>query len=320
MADITIQDLLEAGVHFGHQTRRWNPKMKKYIFTERNGVYIIDLQKSLACLKKACDKIRDIAATGQPILYVGTKPQAANIVKEQAERAGQYYMTSRWPGGLMTNFRTIRQSIKRLDHLEKMSTDGTFEHLTKKEVLNLENQRVRLLDILEGIRNMNRLPGLVIVVDTKKEKIAVAESNRLRVPVCAIVDTNCDPEPITLPIPGNDDAIRAIKLILSAITDAIIEGKQLYTDKGIAEKEEAIAEDEQFDKDKKRGVHHPVSVKPPIDIDEVIIPDTEESDSEPVVVTGEDDSNKDSSMKQVKKFRRKPQRTKKSDDEAEVEE
>ena len=314
--EVTIQDLLEAGVHFGHQTRRWNPKMKKYIFTERNGVYIIDLHKSLTALKKACDKIRDIASDGQPILYVGTKPQAANIVKEQAERAGQYFMTERWPGGLMTNFRTIRQSIKRLDHMEKMAADGTYEHLTKKEVLNIEKQRERLLGILEGIRDMNRLPGLIIVVDTKKEKIAVAEANRLNIPVCAIVDTNCDPEPITLPIPGNDDAIRAIKLILSAITDSIIEGKQLYTDKGIAEKEEAIAENERLENEKKKSIPVVTSIKAPVDIPETIV-NAEVADDVDKVVVGDEETE---AMKQLKKFRKKPLKVKKPGEEAEVEE
>jgi small subunit ribosomal protein S2 len=241
MTEISIKDLLESGVHFGHQTRRWNPKMKKFIFTERNGIYIIDLQKTLAQIKKACEAIREVAAHGESILYVGTKPQAAAIIKDEAERSGQFYITNRWLGGMLTNFRTIRQSVKRLDHLDKMSTDGTYEHLTKKEVLTLEKQRERLNSVLSGIRLMNRVPGLLIVVDTKKENIAVAEANRLGIPVCAILDTNCDPDPITYPIPGNDDAIRSIKLILTNITDSIIEGIQLRVDESvITEKEQPV--------------------------------------------------------------------------------
>jgi small subunit ribosomal protein S2 len=241
LIEITVKDLLESGVHFGHQTRRWNPKMKKFIFTERNDIYIIDLQKTLAALNKACEAIREISARGESVLYVGTKPQAAAILKEEAERSGQFYITNRWLGGMLTNFRTIRQSVKRLDHLDKMSTDGTYEHLTKKEVLTLEKQRTRLNSVLSGIRLMNRLPGLLVVVDTKKENIAVSEANRLGIPVCAILDTNCDPDPITYPIPGNDDAIRSIKLILTNITDSIIEGMQLRVEESVlAEKEQPV--------------------------------------------------------------------------------
>lgn len=251
MENIALKDLLEAGVHFGHQTRRWNPKMKKFIFTERNGIYIIDLQKTLVLLTHACDTIREITARGKQILFVGTKPQASSIVKEEAERCNQFYVINRWAGGMLTNYRTIRQSIKRLDHLETMSTDGTYEHLTKKEVLTIEKQRERLLYVLEGIRNMSKLPGLLIVVDPKKEKIAVREAERLGIPICAILDTNCDPEPITYPIPGNDDAIRSIKILISCITDAVIEGMQMHADQGaITEKEEAVQE-VQIDKEKK---------------------------------------------------------------------
>lgn len=259
MAEITIQDLLEAGVHFGHQSRRWNPKMKKFIFTERNGIYIIDLQKTLVLIKKACDAIREIAARGDPILFVGTKPQASSIMKEEAERCGQFHVTNRWAGGMLTNYRTIRQSIKRLDHLEKMSMDDTYEHLTKKEVLTIEKQRAKLSYVLEGIRNMNRIPGLLIVVDTRKEKIAVSEARRLSIPICAIIDTNCEPDPITFPIPGNDDAIRSIKILLSIITDTILEGMQMHADEeGIAEKEKALEEAEKQEKEtEKRGRHVP---------------------------------------------------------------
>ena len=230
MEELTIKDLLEAGVHFGHQARRWNPKMKKFIFTERNGIYIIDLQKTLEFIKKACDIVREIVARGEAILFVGTKPQAVEIIREEAERSGQFYVTNRWLGGMLTNYRTIRQSVKRLEHFERLSTDGTYELITKKEIQNAEKQKSKLQQLLGGIREMNRIPGLLVVVDTKRENIAVKEANRLGVPVCAIIDTNCDPNPIDYPIPGNDDAIRSIKIILSKITDAIIEGTQMRVD------------------------------------------------------------------------------------------
>lgn len=253
VSQVTIKDLLESGVHFGHQTRRWNPKMKKFIFTERNGIYIIDLQKTLANLQKAADATREVSARGESILFVGTKPQAATIVKEEAQRSGQFFITNRWLGGMLTNFRTIRQSVKRLDHLDKMATDGSYEHLTKKEVLTLEKQRERLNSVLEGIRTMNRLPGLLIVVDTKKEKIAVSEAERLGIPVCAILDTNCDPDPITYPIPGNDDAIRSIKLILSSVTDSIIEGVQLRVDQDTLASKEEGADQEDEPQNRRKG-------------------------------------------------------------------
>jgi len=239
VSEVSIQDLLESGVHFGHQTRRWNPKMKKFIFTERNNIYIIDLKKTQQLLKEACDAVREITAKGGAILFVGTKPQAAQIIKSEAQRCNQYYVNNRWLGGMLTNFRTIRQSVKRLDHLEKMAGDGTYEHLTKKEILTHEKHRGRLLSVLDGIREMNRIPGLVVVVDTRKEKIAVSEAKRLGIPVCAVLDTNSDPDPITYPIPGNDDAIRSIQLLLSHITESILEGLQLRVDEGIVtEKEE----------------------------------------------------------------------------------
>jgi len=258
VADITLQDLLSAGVHFGHQTRRWNPKMKKYIFTERNGIYIIDLQKTMVCIKKACDVIREVAAQGEYILFVGTKPQASSIILEEVERCGQFHVVNRWAGGMLTNYRTIRQSIKKLDHFEKMATDGTYEHLTKKEVLNIEKQRDKLSYVLSGIRNMNKLPGLLIVVDTKKEKIAVNEAQRLGIPICAIIDTNCDPDPITYPIPGNDDAIRSIKILLGALTDAVIEGMQAHADKSvIEEKQAAVKESEQEERDRRKFGRRP---------------------------------------------------------------
>ncbi len=253
MAELTVKDLLESGVHFGHQTRRWNPKMKKFIFTERNGIYIIDLQKTLAQLNKARNAIRNIASKGELILFVGTKPQAASIVEEESQRCGMYNVINRWAGGMLTNYRTLRQSVKRLEHLEQMATDGTYEHLTKKEILNIEKQRDKLVYLLDGIRNMNKLPGLLIIVDTKKEKIAVNEARRLGIPICAILDTNCDPEPINYPIPANDDAIRSVKLLLSSLTDSIIEGRQMFTDKdGAEEKEQTVRETEREERDRRK--------------------------------------------------------------------
>ena len=256
MATVNIQDLLKSGVHFGHQTRRWNPKMKKFIFTERNGIYIIDLQKTISSLNKTCDFVREIAAKGEPILFVGTKTQAASVIEEEIERCNQYYVINRWPGGMLTNYRTIRQSIKKLEHLEKMASDGTYEHLTKKEILTIEKLHGKLDYVLGGIRNMTRMPGIIIVIDTRKEKIAVREANRLGIPVCAIVDTNSDPDPITFPIPGNDDAIRSIKVILGALTDAILEGMQMFTDTaGAAEKDTAVKDEEKADRDRRRRGH-----------------------------------------------------------------
>ncbi len=247
MEELTVKDLLEAGVHFGHQAKRWNPKMKKYIFTERNGIYIIDIKKTLELIKKACDSIREITSRGETVLFVGTKSQASSIVKEEAERCGQFYVINRWLGGMLTNYRTIRQSVKRLEHFEKMSTDGTYDLITKKERQVTEKQKNKLHQLLGGIREMNKIPGLLIAIDTKRENIAVKEANRLGIPVCAIVDTNSDPDPIDYPIPGNDDAIRSIKVILSKITDAIIEGAQMRTDKEeiyLMESDKKIEEEE----------------------------------------------------------------------------
>ena len=254
MENLDIKDLLEAGVHFGHQTRRWNPKMKKYIFTERNDIYIIDLKKTLELINKACDTVREIVARGESVLLVGTKPQAASIVKEEAERCGQFYVVNRWLGGMLTNYRTIRQSIKRLEHFEKMSTDGTYELITKKEILTNEKHKDKLQQLLGGIREMNRIPGILIVIDTKREYIAVKEANRLGIPVCAIIDTNCDPDPIDHPIPGNDDAIRSIRIILSRITDAIIEGLNMRADKEDISLSEPTEPEKEITEEKKEEI------------------------------------------------------------------
>lgn len=225
MSAITMKELLEAGVHFGHQTKRWNPKMKRYLFGERNGIYIIDLQQTIQKFQEAYEFIRDLAAQGGTALLVGTKRQAAATIKEEAERCGMFYVNHRWLGGTLTNFQTIRKSINRLKQLEQMQADGTFERLPKKEAIHLGREIDKLNRALAGIKEMDRLPGAVFVIDTKRERIAVREARRSGIPVVAVVDTNCDPEEIDYPIPGNDDAIRAIKLITSRIADAASEGR-----------------------------------------------------------------------------------------------
>ncbi|WP_196594097.1 30S ribosomal protein S2 [Pectinatus sottacetonis] len=237
MAVISMKQLLEAGVHFGHQTRRWNPKMAKYIFTERNGIYIIDLQKTVRKIDEAYNFIRSIAEEGKSVLFVGTKKQAQESVKEQAEKAGMYYVNERWLGGMMTNFGTIRKSINRLKELEGMEEDGTFEVLTKKEVQMLRREQDKLERALGGIKEMDKLPGALFVIDPRKERIAVAEARKLDIPIVAIVDTNCDPDEIDYVIPGNDDAIRAVKLLTGCMADAVLEGRQSSED------EEAQTED-----------------------------------------------------------------------------
>ncbi len=226
MSVISMKQLLEAGVHFGHQTRRWNPKMAEYIFTERNGIYIINLQKTVKKVIEAYNFVKEVAANGEEILFVGTKKQAQDSIKEEAERVGMYYVNARWLGGMLTNFKTIRKRIERLNQLEKMEADGTFELLPKKEVIKLKLEAEKLTKYLGGIKEMKKLPGAMFVVDPKKEKIAIAEAKKLGIPVVAIVDTNCDPDEVDYVIPGNDDAIRAVKLIASTIGNAIIEGKQ----------------------------------------------------------------------------------------------
>jgi small subunit ribosomal protein S2 len=225
VAEIGMKDLLEAGVHFGHQTRRWNPQMKKFIFMERNGIYIIDLQKTLKCLQDSRAAIERVVRGGGHILFVGTKKQAKQIVVEESQRCGMYSVTERWLGGMLTNFKTIRTSIKRLHDLDKMAEDGTFEKLAKKEVSRLSRERGRLQFAFAGIKEMPGLPALVFVVDTKKEKIAVSEASRLGVPIVGVVDTNCDPSPITYPLPGNDDAIRSIRLFTKMVADTVIESR-----------------------------------------------------------------------------------------------
>lgn len=226
MSVISMKQLLEAGVHFGHQTRRWNPKMAPYIFTERNGIYIIDLQKTVKKIEEAYDFIKEVVSNNGTVLFVGTKKQAQDSVKEEAERCGMYYVNQRWLGGMLTNYKTIRSRVERLKELKRMEEDGTFDVLPKKEVIKLKKEKEKLEKYLGGIENMNGIPSVLFVVDPKKEAIAIAEAKNLDIPIVAIVDTNCDPEEVDYPIPGNDDAIRAVKLIASKIADAVIEAKQ----------------------------------------------------------------------------------------------
>ncbi len=243
MSRITLESLLEAGCHFGHITRRWNPKMKPYIFMERNGIHIIDLKRTQEMIEETCNAIANIVAEGKKPLFVGTKPQIRDTVRQEAERCGAFHVTERWLGGMLTNFVTIRKSVKRLTNLEKMETDGTFDKLTKKERLFIQREREKLQKVLSGVVEMSRLPGFVYIVDVKKEAIAVKEANRLGIPIVAIVDTNTDPEPIDYPIPANDDAIKSVQLITKLITDAVVEGEQRASEKRQAE-EEKLAEQE----------------------------------------------------------------------------
>ena len=226
MSVISMKQLLEAGVHFGHQTRRWNPKMAEYIYTERNGIYIIDLQKSVGKVDEAYNAIKDVAADGGSILFVGTKKQAQDSIKSEAERCGMFYVNERWLGGMLTNFKTIQTRIKRLKTIEKMSEDGTFDVLPKKEVINLKKEWAKLEKNLGGIKEMKKIPDAIFVVDPKKERICIQEAHILHIPLIGIVDTNCDPEELDYVIPGNDDAIRAVKLIVSKMADAVIEANQ----------------------------------------------------------------------------------------------
>ncbi|MBQ2273254.1 MAG: 30S ribosomal protein S2 [Clostridia bacterium] len=244
MAVISMKQLLEAGVHFGHQTRRWNPKMAEYIFTERNGIYIIDLQKTVKKVEEAYNFVREITEQGGEILFVGTKKQAQESIKEEAERVGMYYVNARWLGGMLTNFTTIKKRILRMDQLKKMAEDGTFDQLPKKEVVNLTIEAEKLDKNLGGIKDMKKLPAAIFIVDPKKEHNAVAEARKLNIPIIAIVDTNCDPDEIDYVIPGNDDAIRAVKLITSTMANAVLEGKQgeQFADEAPAEEAAADAE------------------------------------------------------------------------------
>ncbi|MBU1298127.1 MAG: 30S ribosomal protein S2 [Bacteroidetes bacterium] len=250
MPRVELTDLLNAGCHFGHLTRRWNPKMKPFIFMEKNGIHIIDLKKSQELLEEAGNAIAQLVSEGKRVLFVGTKKQAKEVIREEADRCGQYYVTERWLGGMLTNFSTIRKSVKRLNNIEKMETDGTFDKITKKEILFLDREKDKLQQVLLGVANMTRLPGALFIVDIKKEAIAVAEAKRLHIPVFAIVDTNVDPTIVDYPIPANDDAIKSIKLISKVIADSINEGKEKTA--ALYEGEE-VAEVEKPEGHKKRG-------------------------------------------------------------------
>ena len=238
MSVISMKQLLEAGVHFGHQTRRWNPKMAEYIFTERNGIYIIDLQKTVKKIEEAYAFVRQVAADGGEILFVGTKKQAQETIREEAQRVGMHYVDARWLGGMLTNFKTIEQRIKRLAQLHKMEEDGTFDLLPKKEVIGLRGEMEKLEKYLGGIKNMKKAPAAIFIVDPRKERIAIAEAKKLNIPIVAIVDTNCDPEDVDYVIPGNDDAIRAVKLVASTIANAVMEGKEGKVGSAAEENEE----------------------------------------------------------------------------------
>ncbi len=239
MAVVSMKQLLEAGVHFGHQTRRWNPKMAEYIYCERNGIYIIDLQKTVGKLEEAYNFVRDLAQKGDSLLFVGTKKQAAEAIREESERCGMYYVNARWLGGMLTNFKTMRTRIDRLAQLKKMQEDGTFDMLPKKEVIKLMGEMEKLEKYLGGVKKMNKLPGAMFIVDPRKEHNAIAEARKLGIPIVAIVDTNCDPDEVDYVIPANDDAIRAIRLIASTMANAVIEGRQGVD--AMAEAESAVS-------------------------------------------------------------------------------
>jgi small subunit ribosomal protein S2 len=264
LANITMKELLEAGVHFGHQTKRWNPKMKEYIFGERNGIYIIDLQKTLKMFKEASKYVTDLTATGKVILFVGTKRQAQDAIAEEATRCGMFYINQRWLGGLLTNWITVQKSVKRLQELDEMATDGRYELLTKKEVIKLERERKHLQANLAGIKNMKRLPDALFIVDSNNEAIAVAEARKLGIPVVAVVDTNCDPTVVDYVIPGNDDALRAIRLFTSKISDSVVEGVAINNDKQYVE----VA-----------GVKATPEVAAPVESESSYVPGTGEEDS-----------------------------------------
>ncbi len=246
MAVVTMKNLLESGVHFGHQVKRWDPRMKKYIFAERNGIHIIDLQKTIAAIKDSYDVVRKNTAAGKSVLFVGTKKQAQQAIQKEAERCGMFYVNNRWLGGMLTNFSTIKKSLQRLKKIEKMEIDGTFENLTKKEVAGLQKEKSKLEKNLGGIKEMKELPGVVFIIDTHKEQIAVAEARRMGIPIIAVVDTNCNPEGIDYPIPGNDDAIRAISLFTSIIANAVIESdneNSLKILENLGDEEEGVTTD-----------------------------------------------------------------------------
>ena len=243
MSRVSLETLLAAGSHFGHLTRRWNPKMKEFIFMEKNGIHILDLKKTQEKIDKACDAVRKIVEEGEDVLFVGTKKQSKEIIRTEAQRCGMFYITDRWLGGTLTNFGTIRKSVKHMKNLEKMGNDGTYEKITKKEVLQIEREKGKMKKVLDGVEEMKKLPGVVFIVDTKKEQIAVNEARKLNIPIIAIVDTNSDPTIIDFPIPANDDAARSISVISRTLADAIIEGRQQVVDKQPDKDEKVVIEE-----------------------------------------------------------------------------
>ncbi len=243
MSRVSLETLLAAGSHFGHLTRRWNPKMKEFIFMEKNGIHILDLKKTQDKIDKACDAVRKIVEEGEDVLFVGTKKQSKEIIRTEAQRCGMFYITDRWLGGTLTNFGTIRKSVKHMKNLEKMGNDGTYEKITKKEVLHIEREKGKMKKVLDGVEEMKKLPGVVFIVDTKKEQIAVNEARKLNIPIIAIVDTNSDPTIIDFPIPANDDAARSISIISRTLADAIIEGRQQVVDKQPDKDEKVVVEE-----------------------------------------------------------------------------
>jgi len=271
-----MKELLEAGVHFGHQTKRWNPRMKEYIFGERNGIYIIDLQKTLKMFKEASKFVQELAAEGKIVLFVGTKRQAQDAIAEEATKCGGFYINQRWLGGLLTNWVTVQKSVKRLKELDDMATDGRYELLPKKEVIKLERERKHLQANLAGIKNMTRLPDAIFVIDSNKEQIAVREARKLGIPVVAVVDTNCDPTEVDYVIPGNDDALRAIRLFTSKISESIAEGAQLMTDKQVAEMQAGTEQAQAAEAAPAEYAEEAAAVDPSEDIsmDEVLGPGT----------------------------------------------
>ncbi|HTV82610.1 MAG TPA: 30S ribosomal protein S2 [Acidobacteriaceae bacterium] len=267
MATITMKELLEAGVHFGHQTKRWDPRMKEYIFGERNGIYIIDLQKTLKMFKEASKFITELASQGKVILFVGTKRQAQDAIAEEATRCGMFYINNRWLGGLLTNWVTVQKSVKRLQELDEMATDGRYELLTKKEVIRLERERKHLQANLAGIKTMRRLPDAIFVVDSSNEAIAVKEARKLGIPVVAVVDTNCDPTVVDYVIPGNDDALRAIRLFTSKVADSVVEGAAAAGDKQFAAETAGVTGDIQAVADGEAGAEAAVEAEPEVDLE-----------------------------------------------------
>ena len=306
MVSVTMKELLEAGVHFGHQVRRWNPKMKEYIFGERNGIYIIDLQKTQRMFRDAIAFVTNAIAEdrGKTVLFVGTKRQAQDAVREEAERCGQYYVNQRWLGGLLTNFQTVQKSIKRLKDLEAMQTDGRYEKLTKKERIKLDREREGLNKNLSGIKSMARLPDMVFIIDVRKEEIAVAEANRLGIPIVAVVDTNCSPEGIDYVIPGNDDALRAVRLFASRISDAILEGQQIATEGGVvAQTEEGVETAEGSEAGAAPVAEEPSQAAEPVDaganVEPAVEPTTAPPPAESVEPNSGESENADKSAESV---------------------